>query len=281
MGKVQDLKRRILKLVKSFQTGRILKDGFRLVLSGVPNVGKSSLLNLLVEEDRAIVTEIAGTTRDLIEAAFMAHGFKVNAIDTAGLRESADRVEKLGIERSYRALQEADGVFFIFDSSKDLTNEELQELSQMDLSKTFLVGNKADQGSEGPKERVQRIEKQLKQQEFIQKLQGFDKLLKEKIHIVSAFDKRDAERLKDLLAKTLDETQYEDQAIISQARHHENLSKAFENMLQSEVLIEAGTSPELSALELKEALLRVQETIGKRFDDQVMDRVFKEFCIGK
>lgn len=281
LSKVESLKNRIKKLVESFQKGRILKDGFQLVLTGVPNVGKSSLLNLLVEEERAIVTDIPGTTRDLIMDSFMINGLKVNVVDTAGLRKSEDTVEKIGIERSYSAQREADGIFFVFDSSRPLSAEELQELRQIDLTKAFLIGNKKDQGSEASKERVQRVIEQLQNEGFFQKLQGFDRVLKEKVHIVSAFDKSDGEKLKDILWESLGSNQYEDQAVISQARHFENLAGAYENMVQSEGLVRDNVSPELSALELKEALLRVQETLGKRFDDQIMDRVFKEFCIGK
>jgi tRNA modification GTPase len=278
LNKVSELKVRLQKLVDSFKKGRILKDGFQLVLTGIPNVGKSSLLNLLVEDDKAIVTDVPGTTRDLIEAAFMAGGFKVNIVDTAGLRQATDQVEKIGIERSYSAQKTADGIFFIFDSSRDLSTEELQELSQLDLSKTYFIGNKRDQGSESVENRVEKVQKQLSK---LQNLHGFEGGLREKIHIVSAFDKMDGERLKNLLVQSLGESQYEDQAVISQARHYENLQKALVNMDEAFGLVQSGASPELTALSMKEALLKVQETIGKRFDDQIMDRVFKEFCIGK
>ncbi len=278
LDKVSGLKARLQKLVDSFQKGRILKDGYQLVLAGIPNVGKSSLLNLLVEDDKAIVTDVPGTTRDLIEASFMAGGFKVNAIDTAGLRQATDQVEKIGIERSYSAQKTADGIFFIFDSSRDLSAEELKELSQLDPFKLFLIGNKKDLGPFTPKKRIENLLKQLK---IDQKLQGFGDLLKDKIHIVSAFDKTDGEFLKGLLVQSLGDSQYEDQAVISQARHYENLQKALQNMDEAYGLVKSAASPELTALSMKEALLMVQETLGKRFDDQIMDRVFKEFCIGK
>jgi tRNA modification GTPase len=278
LSKVAELQKRIEVLVRSFRLGRIQKDGFQLVLTGIPNVGKSSLLNLLVEEDRAIVTDIPGTTRDLIEASFIANGFKVNVTDTAGLRNSEDQVEKIGIERSYRAQKAADGIFFVFDSGNLLSDAEIEELSSLDPSKTYLIGNKRDSGPETVAQRISRLEKQL---ESVQKLQGFSSLIKDKIHIVSAFDKTDADRLKVLLVQELEESQFEDQAVISQARHFENLSKAHENMIEAFGLVQSGASPELTALSMKEALLRIQETLGKRFDDQIMDRVFKEFCIGK
>ncbi len=278
LDKVLGLQKQIEKLVQSFQTGRILKDGFQLVLTGIPNVGKSSLLNLLVEDDRAIVTDVPGTTRDLIEASFMAKGYKVNVVDTAGLRQSQDQVEKIGIERSYQAQKAADGIFFVFDSSKPLSDAEIKELSALDMSRTYLIGNKKDSGLETVEKRIENLQKQLNS---VQKLQGFSSLPKDKIQIVSAFDKTDGDRLKEILVQNLGESQFEDQAVISQARHFENLSQAQENMIEAYGLVKSGASPELTALSMKEALLRVQETIGKRFDDQIMDRVFKEFCIGK
>lgn len=281
LARVHEIQKRIEKLVSSFRKGRLLKDGFRLVLAGVPNVGKSSLLNLLVEEDRAIVTDIPGTTRDLVTASFIHDGLKFEVVDTAGLRESEDKVEKIGIERSYSAQKDADGIFFVYNSSQFLSEEELKELMNLDLNKTFLIGNKRDQGSMNAIERKNQIRNQLKSVSDFQKLQGFDSLLRDRIQIVSAFDKRDAEELKNTLWKSIDLDSFENQALISQVRHFENLSRALENMNRAEKLVADSVSPELSALELKDSLIRVQETLGKRFDDQIMDRVFKEFCIGK
>jgi tRNA modification GTPase len=281
LGKVQNIKMRIQKLVESFRKGRLLKDGFQLVLAGVPNVGKSSLMNLLVEEDRAIVTDIPGTTRDLVTASFMYEGLKFDVVDTAGLRNSIDKVERMGIERSYSAQKGADGVFFVFNSSAPLSGEELLELKKLDLRRVFLVGNKRDQGDLDPTERKNQVRNQLKQVTEFQNLQGFDSLLRDRIQIVSAFDKTDGELLKESLWKSLDFNSFESEALISQVRHFENFSRALDNLRRAESLVADSVSPELSALELKDSLIRVQETLGKRFDDQILDRVFKEFCIGK
>ncbi len=285
LDKVDQLILKIGNLVQSYRHGRLLRDGYLLVLTGVPNVGKSSLLNLLVEEDRAIVTEIAGTTRDLVEASFLLDGLKVNVTDTAGLRKSVDRIELMGIERSYSAVKKADGIFFVFDCSRKCTAEELQELSLLDLKRTFLIGNKRDQTDQSNDEILSGLEKQLQTLQKFQRELGSANLLsdvlKEKVLIVSAFDKRDREILKAAIRKEMHESQFEDQAVISQSRHFENLSSSLGNMKSARVLIEQVASPEFTALELKEALLKVQETLGKRYDDQIMDRVFKEFCIGK
>ena len=279
--KLDSLIEQITRLVHSFRKGRILKDGYNLVLTGVPNVGKSSLMNLLLEEERAIVTEIAGTTRDLIEASFMVDGLKINLMDTAGLRESSDQIEKIGIQKSYAAHGQADGIFFVFDCSRDLTEEELNQFEMLDFQRSFLIGNKRDQSKLADKDLRASLYKRLLNRGKFQKLQGLDQVLKEKLLIVSAFDKRDREVLRIAVQKDINQSQFQDNAVISQTRHFENLSRALQNLLAARNLVETSASPEFTALELKEALLRLQETLGKRFDDQIMDRVFKEFCIGK
>lgn len=279
--KVLELKRRIWALVATYKSGQILKDGFRLILTGVPNVGKSSLLNLLIGEDRAIVTPIAGTTRDIIEGSFMVEGLKVNVVDTAGLRESIDQIEKLGMEKSVLAQKSADGIFFIFDSFLGLTSDELERLSVLPLERTFLVGNKADQGNFSTEDRKKKALDAIQASPFFQDLQGHIPHLQQKIAIVSALDDNSCESLKCLIQEFVGELHFEDQATLFQARHFENLSAALKNMETTLELVQNQASPEFMSLEMKEALIRVQETIGKRFDDEIMDRVFKEFCIGK
>jgi tRNA modification GTPase len=269
------------QLVQSFRAGRILKDGYRLVLTGAPNVGKSSLLNLLVGEEKAIVTEVAGTTRDLIEAAFFAGGTKVNLVDTAGLRDSEDRVEKIGIERSYAAQKEADGIFYVFDLHQGLSAYDILALNALMPEHLFLIGNKKDLASGNRDTWIQRLQESLSGSEFLQKIQNSEQFWQQRVLFVSALDHKEGERLKQVIAGDLETKKFEDQAVIFQARHFENLSRALENLNRAKGLIEQGTSAEFIALEMKETLLLLQETLGKRFDDQIMDRVFKEFCIGK
>lgn len=274
-GKLTAILKEIHRLIESYQTGKILKDGYQLVFAGLPNVGKSSLLNLLIEEDKAIVTDIAGTTRDLVEASFFVDGIKIQIVDTAGLRESLDAVEKIGIEKSRQAQKQADGILFVFDSSLGFTDQDhhaLKGVLQENPTATlFIAGNKGDK-FKGSKD-------QLKQS--MEKIQGLSSVLKDRFVIVSALDKTSGKLIKDVLKQQVLQFQFEDQALISQQRHFENLvvaAKATQTCLE---LVKTSASPELTSLELKEALLKIQETLGKRFDDQIMDRVFKEFCIGK
>ncbi len=278
LDKIQSIKGRIDKLVGSFGSGRLLTDGFKIVLVGSPNVGKSSLLNLLVGEEKAIVTEVAGTTRDLVEGSLIVNGIKVLITDTAGLRESNDLVEKIGIERSYKALDAADAVFYVYDSSAGLNHEDLKEISKISNPNLCVLGNKSDFGSLVVGARKDQALGMLNNVQF---LHGTGEFNKERVFIISAFDKKTVEFLKERIADLIGKTDFEDQSVISQVRQFENLKSALDNMNRAFDLIQNTSSPEFMSLEMKDALLKIQETIGKRFDDQIMDRVFKEFCIGK
>ena len=241
------------RLLSTYQQGRLVQEGVQAVLMGRPNVGKSSLLNAVLNEEKAIVTEIAGTTRDLIEAPLLVGGVRVNLIDTAGLREAQDLVEKIGIERTQRASKEADLIFFVFDAAQGLQSEEILELARLDLSRVVLVANKVDRIPDAEGLRRQTLEK----------LQAAGLKSSPKMLIVSALDKRSSqEQLTGALTDWLSVRQIEDQALLFQARHFERLSMAAGNLAEGLKLVAAGLSPELAALELKEALLCVQEVLG-------------------
>jgi tRNA modification GTPase len=266
------VRERLQKRLASYRQGRVIKEGLRVVLMGRPNVGKSSLLNVLLEEERAIVTEIPGTTRDLIEAPLIVAGIKVNLTDTAGLRESTDVVEKMGIERTHRASQDAELILYVVEAGKLGQGGELEELRKKDPSKVVLLVNKVDQVADAEAERTQ----------IIEKLHEFGISPPEKMLFVSAFDKKRAfETVMTALTEWVQKAGIEDQTVLFQARHFERLQTAEENLGRGMQLVFDGVSPELAAFELKEALLCVQETLGTHYDDQILDRVFKEFCLGK
>ena len=271
-GRLQPVLEGLEKWIKSYEQGRLLREGLTAVLTGRPNVGKSSLLNALVQEEKAIVTEIAGTTRDLIESSMMVGGIRVNWVDTAGLRESQDVVEKMGIARTHQASKEADVLFFVFEAPRGLGDEEVTQLRNLPLGPLFLIANKVDQGPDT---------------EFIRRT-TLEKLQKEglpaplQMLFVSALDKtRAREKILSALELWIKDQQLEDSSLLIQARHYEKLSQSLQRLREGLRLVGEGVSPELAAFDLKEALLGIQETLGKYFDDQVLDRVFKEFCIGK
>ncbi len=280
ISRLQSIERTLFDLVGTFKVGRILKDGFRIVLTGLPNVGKSSLLNLFLEDERAIVTDIPGTTRDVIHGDTNFDGMKFTFVDTAGLRDkTTDLVERIGIQKSYEAQNESDVVFFIYDLEKGLSPEEVQILDSLDPSRTYIVGNKVDK--KGAPGTLEAAFLPLKDSKFFQNTKDRTTFFTRRMFFVSALDKMvRSEILKSLVSEFAD-LEIENTVLISNSRHFENLSRALENTQRSQSLVTGGLGAEFLALELKEALIAIHETLGKRFDDQIMDRVFKEFCIGK
>lgn len=278
--RLQKVETTLSDLVSTFKVGRLLKDGFRVVLTGLPNVGKSSLLNLFLEDERAIVTDIPGTTRDVIHGDTSFEGVKFTFVDTAGLRDqTTDLVERIGIQKSYEAQNESDAVFFVFDVEKGMSPEEIHILNSLDPKKTYILANKTDRLSESS--HLSAVETSIGSSKFFQNASDPQDIFKRRVFFVSALDKKARSRVLSELVKELAEMQIENTVLISNARHYENLKRALENTQRSQALVSQGLGSEFLALELKEALIAIHETLGKRFDDQIMDRVFKEFCIGK
>jgi tRNA modification GTPase len=269
LQKNKELHGKITRMLESFRAGRVLKDGFRLSLIGAPNVGKSSLLNLLIEEDRAIVSEIAGTTRDVIEAAFFVEGVKVAILDTAGLHDSTDKVEQIGMQKTYDSLRDSDAVFFVVDGSRDLEGREIAEFEKLDPTKTFVIVNKSDELEQSPARKIKFS------------LQFEDAAAKGRFAVVCSKNQEDRIVLQKLLSQDLHTKEFQDVSVISQARHAENLMRAKGAIERTQGLLVEASSSEFVALELKDALISIQEILGKRFDDEILDRVFKEFCLGK
>jgi tRNA modification GTPase len=242
----------------------------RVALTGRPNVGKSSLLNLLLEEDRAIVTEVAGTTRDVISGETKFSGLKLTFLDTAGIRNhTLDIVEQIGIQKSREAYTEADIVLFVFDLSVGIHPEDEDLLKQLSKANLFVIGNKLDQI------------KIPTQTPGFEKLTQYADFTKRNLFFVSALDQNARLLILKEISSRFTQADLQDYVLLSNARHFENSSKALSNIVRCRQLVNEGLGSEFLAIELKEALIAVQETLGKRFDDQVMDRVFKEFCLGK
>ena len=280
LDKLNKIEASLDELVGTFKVGRLLKDGVRVVLMGLPNVGKSSLLNTFLEDDRAIVTDIPGTTRDVIHGDTSFNGVKFTFLDTAGLRDSAsDLVEKIGIQKSREAATESDLVFFVFDVENGISSEELDILDTLDPERTFILGNKIDRLAGSLT--ADHVESLVRNSKFFRKIVNPAEYFKRRVFFVSALDKTVRERILKELAQEFTESQLENTVLISNSRHLENLNRALENTRRSKDVVIQGLGDEFLALEFKEALVAIQETLGKRFDDQIMDRVFKEFCIGK
>jgi tRNA modification GTPase len=268
-------------LIKSYDSGKILREGFTVVIAGQPNVGKSSIFNRVVGEEKAIVTEVAGTTRDLLDGRVVVEGVLVNFVDTAGIRLSTDRVEQIGIHRAIEATKNADLIFYVYDLSVGLQAHDIEQLQTFDLANLVFIGNKNDLvnlTNEVAKQDLLKAVKPLKSfQNFNQ--DGF--INEAKLVLTSALDIHCSDQIIGTVRARIRSHSIEDQSAVSNARHFENLQNALAASERACELARSCASYEFLSLELKVALIAVQETLGKRFDDEVMDRVFKEFCIGK
>lgn len=275
------IRQEMQQMAQSFDKGRILREGLSVVFSGRPNVGKSSLFNLVIGEDKAIVTNIAGTTRDLLDSMVLIEGILIKFLDTAGVREATDLVEKIGINKAVDAQRESDLVFYVVDSAEGLTNEDHHNIGQLNPLKSFVIFNKVDLLPGSFSQRHDLIWSQINGQKSFQNFNLTRESLQNRVILASAVEAETSVKIRDVIVGDIRNRNVEDLSVISNSRHFENLSRAGDSLERAGMLIENEQSVEFVAIELKEALLCVQETLGKRFDDQVMDRVFKEFCIGK
>ena len=258
-------------LLNQYHTGRILRDGLRVSIVGQPNVGKSSLLNLIAQRDRAIVSDIAGTTRDTIETDVVFEGVKFTFVDTAGIhKQDTDVIEQIGIEKAKKEMSSADVVVFVWDCRLGLNHLDLELLKSLKSSELVLIGNKVDLV---PSPRDLELER-----EKVARALGA-------AHQEALFMSTKAGSSRDLVLKKILSTAGvhlgSQEALLANSRHFALLSRANEAIGNSIDELVMGQSAEFVAISLKEGLLALQEIQGKYFDDQILDRVFKEFCIGK
>lgn len=253
-----DVSERIGKLAATFKAGKLIRDGLRVALVGRPNVGKSSLFNRLVGQDRAIVTDIAGTTRDQIHERFTIGNIPVSLIDTAGLRETTDTVEKIGVERSKRTMADADVVVVILDGSQNLTAEDGEILREASTFNHIVVANKSD----------------LDQSTI-------DVGTEEVIHISA----KTGEGISDLERAIVSPfTPSEAEAagfLVSDARHHDLLMRAAAEIENSMKLMKEKTSEEIVLVGLHNALRYLGQITGETTTEDMLTRIFSTFCIGK
>ncbi len=257
-----DAAQAIEKLVASFTTGNAIKNGIPVAIVGETNAGKSSLLNVLVGEDRAIVSDIHGTTRDIIEDTMVINGLTYRFIDTAGLRATTDEVEKIGIERTYKAIEKADVVLYVADTTRsyDLWKENLQEIKKMSGSKFFiLVSNKTDS-----------------ENSVIPETPGITSIS------VSAKTGSGIIQLQQMLSQHYNAMQTENDVVVSNMRHYNALVKALDAIHRVINDMESGLSTELVAFDLRETIEHISDIIGGEItSEEVLENIFSRFCIGK
>lgn len=244
-------------LITSYENAQVLKEGFTLCLIGRPNVGKSSLLNQLLKKERAIVTPIAGTTRDTIEETLMIEGMQYHIMDTAGIRKEAEEIEKEGIVRAKRAAQKADLILLVLDAQSSLTREDQELLNEIKDQKHLVVWNKIDLKDS--------VESVAKHEVKISAMKGDNiESLYQEIHQMM-----------------ISSAHYKDQVYLTERRHKEALVAAKEHLDQVISGLKTSSSPEWLTFDLKSALKKLSEVIGIDVTESILSSIFSKFCIGK
>ena len=253
------------KLEKSFDNGKIIKEGIKTAIIGKPNSGKSSLLNYILNENRAIVTEYEGTTRDTIEEFVNIEGIPLKLIDTAGIRETEDEVEKIGIEKSKKIANEADLIIAIFDISKDLTKEDFEILKLLKDKKSIIILNKIDLNNV-----------------LDEKNTCFTDITKNIIKI-SAKNKEGIEKLYNKILEifNLNEINLDNDIVITNIRHKNLISNAIENVKKSRDTINKNMPIDIIAINIKEIIEKLNTITGENATEDIINEIFSKFCLGK
>ena len=265
-GLLNRLKQVLRRLIDSFALGNVLKNGIPVAIVGEPNVGKSTLLNTLLNEERAIVSEIAGTTRDTVEDEIVIEGMSFRFIDTAGIRETEDTIESIGIEKTFEKIKQAKVVLYLFDAStasSEKVHLEMKKLEEhTDGKQLIAVANKVDRGD------IAKIEA------------TFGDI--HNVLFISAKQKENVERLKTLLTEKVKQGLLSnDDVIISNSRHFEALTNALEHIILVQNGLEIGISGDLLAMDIRQSLFHLGEITGEITTDDLLDSIFRDFCIGK
>lgn len=247
----------------SYEYGRLLREGARVCLCGRPNVGKSSLLNALLGEERVIVTPVPGTTRDVVEESLNLAGVHVVLWDTAGIRETDDQIERIGVDLSRRHRDQADAVLLILDGAAELADDDLALLRSCNGKKTILVINKCD------------LPLVVKPQKIAQEFGILD------IVSISAKTGVGLDDLKHKLRETVFATANEPPVIITNLRHKGALVRSEQALLRAKATLTEGKAAEFVAIDLNDARESLEEIVGAIDNEAILDRVFSSFCIGK
>ncbi len=256
---------KLVKLERSFDNGKIIKEGIKTAIIGKPNAGKSSLLNAILKEDRAIVTEYEGTTRDTIEEFVTINGIPLKLIDTAGIREAKDEVEKIGIAKSKEIAKEADLIISIFDSTKDLTTEDKEILELIKNKKSIIILNKIDL-----KTILQENDVRLqKASEHIIKMSALNYVGIENLY----------KEITDLFQ--LNEINLDNEIVITNLRHKNLITKAIENVKKTKETVEQKMPLDIVAIFIKDILEDLGKITGEMVNEDIINEIFSKFCLGK
>ena len=262
---LDSVEKKLKRLESSFDNGKIIKEGIKTAIVGKPNAGKSSLLNAILKEDRAIVTEIEGTTRDTIEEFVTINGIPLKLVDTAGIRKAKDEVEKIGISKSREIAKEADLIIAIFDSSKDLTDEDMEILNLIKGKKVIILLNKIDLNSKIDENdsRLLDVSRDIIKVSALNNL-GIDKLY---------------EKITDLF--NLDQINLDNEVLITNLRQKDLITKAIEHIQVTKNTMSNNMPLDIVAISIKEILEDLGSITGDEVSEDIIDEIFSKFCLGK
>lgn len=261
VSSLADIKNEVERILKEAKNGKIIKEGIKTVIIGRPNVGKSSVLNKLIDEDKAIVTDVAGTTRDIVEGSVSIDGILLNIIDTAGIRESEDVIEQLGVTKSIKMIDEADLVILVLNNKEGITAEDIKLLNQVNKQNRIVLINKDDLDSE--------IDEKKLQGEIVVygntvSIEGLD-MLKEKI--------------KEMF--NIDDLDRGDLTYLSNARQLGLLNETLKVINELELGLDDNIPLDILAIDLKRIWEILGDIIGENYNNELIDELFKQFCLGK
>lgn len=249
------LLKRMDEILRASRRGQIVKTGISTVIAGKPNVGKSSLLNALLEEDKAIVTEIAGTTRDVVEGQIHLGSLQLNLIDTAGIHDSSDRIEQIGIEKSRQMIEQADLVLLVLDHSRPLDDEDRELLKATENRQRLVILNKSDLPDAFDLEGIPAVSLSAKNQEITV--------------------------LQERLEEMMNTGEISAKSILTSERQIGLLETARKQLITARESMAAGMEPDLFVIDLTDARTRLKEILGEVPKDDLLDTLFSKFCLGK
>ena len=264
--KIADLINDVDKLLSTAENGKMITEGINTVIVGKPNAGKSSLLNILAGEEKAIVTDIAGTTRDILEENIILHGINLHVIDTAGIRSTEDIIEKIGVEKAKKYSQDADLIIYVVDSSVPLDENDYDIINMIQNKKCIILFNKSDLISKVSLEEIKN-------------------LLDKNVIIIKTSTKENTgiEDFEDAVKKLFfnGEIYFEDEIMITNLRHKEALQETLESLIQVKKSLEAGMPEDFYSIDLMNAYSSLGKIIGEEVSDDLVNEIFSKFCMGK
>ena len=276
MAKTRGLSQELKKLIDSADNGKMLKDGIRTVILGKPNAGKSSLLNVLVGEDKAIVTSVAGTTRDVLEESIKLHGIGLNMIDTAGIRDTEDEVEKIGVEKARKYANQADLVIYVVDSSRELDENDEQIFELIRDKKVIVLLNKTDLEPVVTEEQIK--------DKFREIYEGEEKH-DDSLHVIRTSTKDNTGI--DEFEKTIQDMFFagriavNDEIYITNQRHKEALVEAYDSLKMVQKSLEDEMPEDFYSIDLMSAYAALGRIIGEEVGEDLVNEIFSKFCMGK